>query len=161
MFEGLADSVSAFVAEMPIIIRTTLEENEVDLLNRQSKQLLRGLASDGGYLQPYYSEDPYFKSRESANRYAEWKKTLTYPRHKEDRPTDVPNLYINGKFHSEIEVEFHSDDLQFVGGTATARDIMGKYGEENFGLTDESWSEVADEYLTESLKQELLNKILG
>lgn len=160
MFDGLADSVSAFVEEMPQIIQSSLQENETELLNKQKEQLLRGLSSSGDYLHPFYSEDPYFKTLEKANKYAEWKESLAYPNHRGDRPSDAPNLYINGKFHSEIGIEFHSDDLQFIGETATARQIMGKYGEENFGLSDEYWQEVADEFLTERLKQEFLNKVL-
>lgn len=69
------------------------------LLELQRDQMYAGLDAEGKAITPLYSQDPWFKSRESAARYAAWKKTLrqrTPARYLPPRPDDVPNLIITG-----------------------------------------------------------------
>src|ERR1041384_7595437 len=83
-------------------VADSVDETKEAMIELNRKQLLRGLDNDGEYLSPKYSEDPYFKSKESAARYAAWKKRIEPE--KTDRPEDVPNLYIIGTFHSSIKI---------------------------------------------------------
>lgn len=113
-----------------------------DIMELQLRQLFEGKASSGEDLRPYYSEDlmpsGYFRSAESAKRYADWKQTIQYP-YKASRNPDAPNLYINGKFHSELEVDLTSEAVEVVASTSYADDIVAKYGRSSFGLTPDNW----------------------
>lgn len=125
------------------IIRDMAMMHDKDIIEMQRYQLLEGKASSGQDLRPYYTEDlkprGYFKSAETAGRYAAWKQDLSYP-YSVSRNPDAPNLYINGKFHDELGVQFNSDSIEIIGETAYAKRIMDKYGTHNFGLMREKWN---------------------
>lgn len=124
------------------IIRDVVVTHEMDIYALQQRQLFAGKASSGDDLRPYYSEDlkpgGHFWSVETAKNYAAWKSSLSYP-YDADRNPDAPNLYINGKFHSELGVEFGPDAVGIVGTTPYAKGIMAKYGVNSFGLSSSSW----------------------
>ena len=127
------------------LVGEVLSTRGADILERQRIQLFEGKASSGEDLRPYYSEDlkpdGYFHSVESAGRYSAWKASMSYPYTVERNP-DAPNLYINGRFHSELEVQFNADSVGIVPSTSYARGIMEKYVMSSFGLTGENWSAV-------------------
>lgn len=127
------------------MIRDVLMKHQSDILEFQSIQLLRGKASSGDDIRPYYSEDiqpsGYFRSRDSAQRYSAWKENLYYPYSVERNP-DAPNLYINGKFHEELGVFFDSDSVKIIGATQYANNIIAKYGVQTFGLMRSYWNSV-------------------
>jgi len=127
------------------LVREVLLPREQDILDAQRLQLLAGKDSGGEDIHPFYSEDlkpeGYFYSVESAGRYSAWKQDLTYPYSVERNP-DAPNLYITGRFHDEIGVEFGPDTLGIVGETAYAQSIMAKYGIDTFGLNYEGWESI-------------------
>lgn len=128
--------------------RDVLERHREDIIELQQIQLLEGKGSDGEDLRPYYSEDlqpqGWFKSKESAGRYAAWKGTLSYP-FSVQRNTDAPNLYITGVFHGDLDVQFNPDTLAIVPTTMYAQQIMAKYGMGMFGLSAEKWGEMMNE----------------
>lgn len=127
------------------LVRDVLIPRGDDILEQQRIQLLEGKDSGGEDIRPYYSEDlkpaGHFHSVESAGRYAAWKQDLTYP-YTVQRNPDAPNLYITGKFHEEIGVEFGVDAMAIVGETAYAKAIMAKYGNDTFGLNADKWAEI-------------------
>lgn len=127
------------------LMRDVLIPRGDDILEQQRIQLLEGKDSGGEDIRPYYSEDlkpaGHFHSVESAGRYAAWKQDLTYP-YTVQRNPDAPNLYITGKFHEEIGVEFGVDTIAIVGETAYAKAIMAKYGIDTFGLNNDKWAEI-------------------
>lgn len=146
------------------LVRFVLKEHTSDILELQSKQLLQGKASNGEDIRPYYSEDikprGYFRNTESAGRYSVWKEGLSYP-YSVQRNPDAPNLYINGKFHSELDVLFDRDCVEVTGASFYAQKIIDKYGVKTFGLMQEYWNEIFRERgalgeLIESFKNELL-----
>lgn len=141
------------------IVRDVLVGHEDDILELQKQQLFEGKTSSGDDFRPFYSEDlqpgGYFKNKESAKRYADWKQTINYPIQASRNP-DAPNLYINGRFHSELGVEFGTEAVAVDGRTIYAKQIMAKYGNENFGLTPENWNVVFNE---RGAKDELINEI--
>lgn len=130
------------------IVRNALVKHPDDILELQRIQLFEGKASSGKDIRPYYSEDlkpsGYFYSVESAGRYADWKQSLNYP-YEVNRNPDAPNLYIVGKFHDELGVEFTTDTVGVVPTTAFASKIVSKYGMETFGLTVSNWNIVFEE----------------
>lgn len=128
------------------LVRNVMMQHEADIYQQQQIQLLEGKSSSGEDLRPYYSEDlrsrgGWFHTAESAGRYAAWKQDLSYP-YSVNRNPDAPNLYINGRFHSEIGVEFRADSVAVIPLTGYAEIIMAKYGLQNFGLSSEKWAEI-------------------
>lgn len=156
--EALASSLDSGEA-----LGNILRERSEDILTLQRIQLLEGRASSGEDLRPYYSEDlkpgGYFYSTDSAGRYAAWKGSLSYP-YSVQRNEDAPNLYINGRFHSELDVQFLPDGVAIVAGTGYAEGIMMKYGFDNFGLTPEGWEQVFTTYGAADALYEFVNKSL-
>lgn len=141
------------------LIREALQPLESDIIEQQKIQLLEGKNSSGQDMHPYYSEDlkprGYFKSRESAGRYAAWKQTINYPFTVKRNP-DAPNLYITGVFHNDIGIIFGSDTLMVKPDTAYAANIMGKYGLNAFGLCAEKWGVIWNE---KGGKDNLINEV--
>jgi len=125
-------------------VRDVVMRHEADIMELQKQQLFEGKAANGEDIRPYYSEDlkpgGYFYSVESAGRYAAWKQDgVAYP-YTANRNPDAPNLYVNGKFHSELGVEFGADYVLVRGMTSYADNIVNKYGLRTFGLMAENWS---------------------
>ena len=130
------------------IVRNAIVKYPDDILDLQREQLFSGLTSSGEQIRPFYSEDlkpsGYFYSVESAGRYAAWKQTLNYP-FSANRNPDTPNLYINGRFHDELWVEFDSDTVGVVPTTLYSAGIVAKYGISTFGLMKKNWSVIFTE----------------
>lgn len=130
------------------LVRGVLMRHEQDIIEQQRIQLLEGKTIEGKDIHPSYSEDikpkGYFRSRDSAQRYAAWKQTLSYP-YSVQRNPDTPNLYITGVFHNDLGVDFGADAVAIVPDTAYAAKIMAKYGRGMFGLCTERWKVVFDE----------------
>lgn len=131
------------------LVRNIVMLHEGDILELQRIQLFEGKAGNGEDIRPYYSEDlkpmGYFHSVESAGRYAAWKRDgISYP-YSVQRNPDAPNLYINGKFHSELGVEFGTDSMAIIGTTAFAVGIIAKYGIQTFGLMMAKWMVIFQE----------------
>jgi hypothetical protein len=141
---------------MAQMVGEVLQRHEQDIIEYQRIQLLEGRDSDGQDIRPYYSEDVkphgYFHSRESAGRYAAWKEGLSYP-FSVSRNGDAPNLYVNGKFHSELGVRFGNDGLSIEPMTPYAAKIVEKYGRNTFGLSWEKWNTLFTE---RNIKDEII-----
>ena len=159
----LLDRVKEAEASLPKMVGEALYGHGEDILELQRVQLLEGKASSGEDMRPYYSEDikpqGHFYSVESAGRYANWKESLNYPYSVERNP-DAPNLYVNGRFHSELGVSFGADSVTVTGETGYAMKIIDKYGSEKFGLMREKWTVLFRERgvlaeVTELFKQEV------
>ena len=130
------------------LVRGVLRNHEEDIMEQQHIQLLEGKGSDGEDLRPYYTEDlqphGYFKSQQSASAYMAWKETLNYP-YSVERNSDAPNLYINGRFYSEMEVKFEADSMMIAPSSGYAAQIMEKYGMGRFGLSALKWQVMMQE----------------
>ena len=143
------------------IVGVVLMRHPDDILELQKIQLFEGKASNGEDIRPYYSEDlkptGYFYSVESAGRYAAWKQDgINYPYSGSNRNPDAPNLYINGRFHSELGVEFYPDSVGIVGLTGYAKGIMAKYGIQTFGLMQSNWMVI---FAQRGAYDELMNEL--
>lgn len=138
--------------------REELALHEVEILERISDQLMMGITGRGEDIRPYYSEDPYFRSRAEAEWYIAWKAEIT-PNPRRNR--DAPNLFINGKFHSELIVRFGEEQMLVEGETVYAAEIVAKYGLDTFGLTDENLQEIIDMYVRPTARSVIQKHILG
>lgn len=163
ILDDLRTRVQAVNDGLTDMVRSTLTGHGEDVMEMQRMQLFQGKSSSGEDLRPYYSEDlkpkGYFHSVESAKRYAAWKQHTPYSA---QRNPDAPNLYINGKFHSELGVDFGARQIKIAGRTPYARVIVAKYGIEHFGLTEENWEMLFRERgLYEELMDEIRQTIYG
>ena len=144
-----------------MMVRDVIVRHSEDIMELQLVQLFEGLAANGQDIRPYYSEDlkpgGYFHSVESAGRYSAWKKDgINYPYTATNRNPDAPNLYINGRFHSELGVQFNNDSVGIVPETPYAAGIVAKYGINTFGLMASNWMAVFEQ---KGAYQELMNEI--
>lgn len=129
------------------------EKNALECLGEQSdvvvkairEQLMSGRGGDGDLLSPTYINDPYFHEHEwrrtdkttgkkyhGAEGYRDWKQDITPPKGSEmlglpPRPEDVPNLFIEGKFHNEINASMADGFLTVDPGNGDGPDIVKKY----------------------------------
>lgn len=145
------------------LVRGILRQHEQDIMEQQHIQLLEGKGSDGNDLRPYYTEDlqphGYFKSQQSASAYMAWKESLNYP-YSVERNSDAPNLYINGRFYSEMEVRFEADSMMIAPSTGYAAQIMAKYGLHRFGLSALKWQVMMQEKGVQSEIENEMKRIL-
>ena len=145
-------------------VRNAVVRHPDDILELQRQQLFEGKNSLGQDLRPFYSEDlkpkGYFHSVESAGRYAAWKQSgISYP-YSANRNPDAPNLYINGRFHDELGLQFSADSVGVVPTTPYASGIVAKYGITAFGLMMEKWMVVfVERGAYNELMDELKNKL--
>lgn len=130
------------------LVRGVLRNHADDIMEQQHIQLLEGKGSDGSDLRPYYTEDVqpsgYFKTVASARNYMAWKESLNYP-YNVSRNGNAPNLYINGRFYSEMEVRFEAETMGIYPSTGYASEIMAKYGLHRFGLSALKWQVMMNE----------------
>ena len=141
------------------LVREVLQMHGTEIVEQQRIQLLEGKNSHGEDIHPLYTEDikprGWFKTRESAQRYADWKQTISYP-YSVRRNPNAPNLYITGVFHDDLGVNFGSDAVEIIPDTAYAANIMSKYGRGMFGLSMEKWAVIFGE---KGARNELIEKI--
>lgn len=122
--------------------REALENAGGEIKTRVQDQLWDGIRADGQLLRPLYTEDPYFRGNERQMRwYIQWKNRITA---NANRPEEAPNLFINGKFYSELTVECGDDSMEVRGRTSFSNGIIEKYGKSSFGLTDGNLSKVIE-----------------
>lgn len=161
MLDELLSNAKSLQADLEngTLMREVLQRHEQDIVEQQRIQLLEGKTSDGSDIHPFYSEDVkptgYFRTKESAARYAAWKQTLSYPYQVQRKP-DSPNLYITGVFHNDLGVEFNAESVAIIPDTAYAANIMAKYGNGMFGLSGDKWAIIFDE---KGAKDELLTEM--
>ena len=128
-------TLSEMIARLKSLDPTTIAKEIVEgdqwvLEDLQEGQLWSGLDSEGNQLAPSYLTDPYFNTREAAERYRDWKERITpttsiheaYP----DRNRDTPNLYINGYWYSGIKLDLNGLGF-FINDNALNPEIEAKY----------------------------------
>lgn len=119
--------------------------NRRALLELSRSQILQGRDNKGQLFQPGYSNDPYFKSRESAARYAAFKASIVstadarvlYPLFTQ-KPTDVPNLFITGVFNDGLFIKVNGINFTVGSFYKDADAINKKYNGNVFGLSPEA-----------------------
>jgi hypothetical protein len=92
------------------IARETMEGTEEEIRQYNLQQLIDGKTNQGTDISPSYLEDPFFKTREDAQAYSDWKDRIS-PR--SNRRPGVPNLYINGYYHSTRDVKIVGDKIVY------------------------------------------------
>lgn len=139
------------------VLQEEIADKSEELLDAQRNQLLEGKLSTGLDITPSYLDDPFFKSRESAQRYSNWKDKIT-PNPKRKKGT--PNLYIIGTLHSSISVALTAKsavfDLAFK-----KPDIISKFTENILGLNEEKAAEYSQNHIAPGATKRIKQKILS
>lgn len=103
------------------------------------EQLYSGIDGKGNSLNPNYDNDPFFEQEgewfHRSNDYKAWKNSITPPQSSPmlglpPRSNSTPNLFINGKFYSEIFTVMNGDTLEIRPGDGDGPDIVRKWGED-------------------------------
>lgn len=122
----------------------SLEQTKDALLDLNRDQLYDGKTREGKDLSPTYLEDPYFKTREAAQRYSDWKDRITP---NPLRKSAIPNIFINGKTYSAFEAGVSGQNVFFKANVPWGADVESKFSDKIFGLG----GVYKEEYLNESL----------
>ncbi len=116
-----------------------LSDNSGMVLQTITEQLWCGLDGESNYLEPTYDDDPYFDEEgpwyHQAKEYKAWKLAIKPPSvgtilGLPPRPDNVPNLFINGKFYSDITAFRSGDELVIDPGIGDGPAIVAKYGDQ-------------------------------
>lgn len=151
----MARRIAELKRDFPDVIVESIKDGERVIKDVIQDQLMSGLDSDTKPLRPTYLNDPYFKSKEQAQRYLAWKKSITPPTmsdilHLPPRDDDTPNLIIRGDYHDSItpEVAGGGEGAKLVirsVGFYAGDDIEKKYGDKHLGLTDKGKAYLIDQ----------------
>ena len=127
-----------------------------------SDQLYSGLDGDNKYLSPTYDDDPFFEEPgvwyQRNKAYKDWKMQITPPVVSSilglnPRPDNVPNLFITGKFHSEINARVSGDLLLVSPGNGDGPAIVSKYGNQILNLGTRGVEYFNKEFLQPAIEQ--------
>lgn len=127
-----------------------IEDTATDLIALNQQQLYAGRLSDGSPVSPSYLDDPYFHSREAAQRYSDWKDEITPS---DERPRGVPNLFINGRFYESWSITASASKITFQSSDPNAADIEEEFGTKIYGLDDENMNTYRRENFFPLLKE--------
>lgn len=132
---------SVKVAKFPEMLAATIQGNRTLVSDYISDQLYSGKDGDEKDLKPDYLSDPYFakwgKDRmRVAQGYMQWKMRISPPARSfiglAPRKRNVPNLWINGYYHSRITVTDRGDGVTIGNTAGFASDVERKYGRQIF-----------------------------
>lgn len=133
-----------------------MAENSGVVLVEISEQLLSGMDGEDAYLKPTYDDDPFFDEEgywyHRSKDYKSWKLAITPPGRGmlldlPPRPDEVPNLFIDGTFHSEINARRKGYELVIDPGNGNGPSIVGKYGQQILTLGSSAVEYFNVEYL--------------
>lgn len=128
------------------IFKSKLNIHLDDILFLNKDQLMEGKTNKEVNITPSYSNDSYFKSKESAERYKKWKERITYdPR----RDADSPNMFINGAFHKSIYISLGNNTYKIDSDSIKANDITAKF-QNLFGLYPKNKEKIKTKLIIES-----------
>jgi hypothetical protein len=114
---------------------------KAQVLDMNREQLLSGHGADGEDL-PRYVDDPYFKSKESAERYRDWKRNISP---NSDKDPEVMDFFITGLFHNTIQVKAASEGIQLYSTSPIIKDVQQKTNDNALGITRENKIELLPE----------------
>ena len=106
--------------------RRAIVENQEEILDLNIAQLEKGIDSFGQFLDEYDSAS-----------YAQFKKSIG-----SQAPLGIPNLKLEGDFHSGFILKADGNVFIFTSTDEKKDRLVDKYGENIFGLTFESGTEI-------------------
>lgn len=133
----------AATSDVDKLFKRAVEDNETEILDANTAQLSKGKDSLGAFLEDYASDS-----------YAQLKKAMG-----SKAPLGTPDLYLEGDFYAGFVLKWTGSDF-FITSTDQKKDrLKAKYGEDIFGLAQESIEELAP-LLLESFQIAFKNELL-
>ena len=138
------------------IVYEILSEHKNLLEEIQKYQLYAGQNAKGEKLAPSYLDDPFFKDSASAQRYANWKNSLSHNYQSnifEPKDVNTPNLIITGTLvYDTIFASITNKSLIIGARSSILSKLESKY-KEPIGLNQTAWDYYAKNFLVPELKQ--------
>lgn len=114
-----------------------LSDHRSNVINTIHEQMYSGRDGNDKMLSPTYDDDPFFNSRGiwfgRSAAYKAWKRKIQWPHDfvlgLPERPDNVPNLFIDGTFYSQINATVSDDALYLDPGSGNGPAIVTKYGD--------------------------------
>lgn len=165
-FDEVYDAVNKWIGGFEDKCMECMDSNQAVFVRAIREQMYSGLKGDGTLITPSYDDDPYFDEPgqwfHASQHYKAWKNEITPPAPGgmiglPPRPADTPNLFINGKFHSEISSVRNDKQIDIkVDETGDGPGIVGKYGDALLDIGGQAVQYFNREYLEPRL-QDLFN----
>lgn len=149
-FTQLHKNVNDVIENLNDIVLSLAMDSKPSIVELNKEQMFEGETNDGKDIRPKYSENPYFKSKKSADKYAEWKMKITPGKR---RKKDVPNLFIKGDFYDSIYAEKTEEYIEPKTNTTLGQKVTSVH-KNVLGLNKSSLKIVA-----ENIKEPLINKL--
>lgn len=141
--EEVADIIQRIAGGFEEACVKCLQENSGVIVDEIKEQLKSGLDGEEKHLSPTYDDDPYFEKKgiwhHRSEDYKNWKYLTTPPLsgtlvELPPRPYNVPNLFIDGTFYSEISAIRSDMGIVIDPGHGNGPEIVSKYGDSILGL---------------------------
>ncbi|HEX8358172.1 MAG TPA: hypothetical protein VF610_12195 [Segetibacter sp.] len=132
-----------------------VDRHTQDITELQTEQMRAGKDKNDNWIRPYYSENPFFKSPESAMRYAKWKSHISPNK---DKPFNVPDLFIIGTYHNSVRTEVSGDKFK-IKGTASFAFSVESVHKDALGLNSESRHFFIEKFTIPEITKILKNKL--
>ena len=146
-FYELKKSLQIVEDTMFSTIENYAKKNTELFLKLQKQQLWDGKTIENKEIHPLHTENSFFKTREDAEKYIEWKESFTK---NSKRNRNVPNLFIRGDFYSEIEITSDISGINFYAEGKMSSKIIHVF-KNILGFTD---------YNLELIKNNVFNFVL-
>jgi len=134
-----------------------MKEDETLLLALQKDQLYAGQDAQGNSLRPTYQDDPYFKTRDAAQRYSDWKDRLDQRAHNPlfaKRPSGTPNLIVTGRWlYDTLVADVGGGALRVRSDSWLFSKLEAKYGQALLGLNQTALRYYVEEILFTRLQK--------
>lgn len=101
-----------------------VQDNKQQVLELNKDQLWAGENTEGMPIRPSYFEDPFFKTKQQARAYANWKQKITP---NPNRHYGTPNLYINGYYYRSLDMRVQGTEVVYTSTLIGGEDIDAQY----------------------------------
>lgn len=152
------------VAGVATGVEKLIQDHRTLVADYISDQLYSGVDGNENELTPDYLHDPYFRqygkrADRVARGYMAWKMRITPPVRSwlglDPRKPNVPNLYINGYYHSRITVDAKQGGVRIGNSAGFAGEIEAKYGSDIYKVSPTATKHFIDEHVREFLARQL------
>lgn len=129
----------ASIAEFRILthIRNSFMNNESVVADLNADQMLEGLDREGNPIRPTYASPEYAALKQRLN----------------PRPTTgTPDLRLTGAFQRKIFLRFVQDAFELDSTDEKTEELVFKYGDVIFGLTEESRQKIPELFLIDDIQ---------
>lgn len=136
--QKVADIIKSISDGFEDACKQCLQSESGLMLDLIREQMYVGMDGDEQHLSPTYDDDPYFNEPgwwyHRAASYKAWKMQITPPlagilTDLPPRPDNVPNLWIDGTFHSEVNAKPTTEGVNIDPGNGNGPSIVAKYGD--------------------------------